>query len=147
MSKYTQGFFKPKHPEKYKGDPTNIVYRSGYELKLMIYLDNRKEIISWGSEELAIPYRSPIDNRIHRYFPDFIVKKLNPDGKKQTLMIEVKPYKYTIPPVKKTKVTKTYLTEVKTWGVNQAKWKAAEEFCKDRGWLFLKFTEKELGIK
>jgi hypothetical protein len=77
MAKSYQGYFKPKNPQKYKGDPTNIVYRSSWELKLMTYLDLHKDIVTWGSEELIIPYRSPIDNKIHRYFPDFIVTKIN----------------------------------------------------------------------
>lgn len=143
-----QGYFKPKNPQKYKGDPTNIVYRSGWELKLMLYLDSRKEVVSWGSEEIIIPYRSPIDGKIHRYYPDFIVTKINKEGRKETFIIEVKPYSQTIPPVKtKTKKQKSFLTEVKTWGMNEAKWKAASEYCKDRGWTFHIFTEKELGIK
>ena len=146
MAKY-QGFFKPKNPQKYKGDPTNIVYRSGWELRLMLYLDDRSDIINWSSEEIIIPYRSPIDNKIHRYFPDFKVTKINKDGKKETAVIEVKPLKETIPPKRQQTVTKKYLTEVTTWGVNDAKWKAAREFCQDRGWSFHIFTEKELGIK
>jgi hypothetical protein len=144
----TQGFFKPKNPKKYKGDPTNIVYRSGWELKLMLYLDSRPEVISWGSEEIIIPYRSPIDGKMHRYFPDFIVTKINKEGKKETAIIEVKPYYQTIPPTpKEKKVTKKFLTEVKAWGMNEAKWKAALEYCKDRNWSFHIFTERELGIK
>lgn len=143
-----QGFFKPKNPKKYKGDPTNIVYRSGWELKLMLYLDSRPEIISWSSEEIIIPYRSPIDNKIHRYFPDFIVTKINKEGKKETVVIEIKPYNQTIPPKKlQEKLSKRFITEVKNWGINEAKWKAANEYCKDRGWSFHIFTEKELGIK
>jgi hypothetical protein len=142
-----KGFFKPKNPQKYRGDPTNIIYRSGWELKLMLYLDEHKDVINWGSEELIIPYRSPIDGKVHRYFPDFIVTKINKQGLKETAIIEVKPKKQTVPPQKQSKVTKRYLTEVKTWGVNEAKWKAATEFCKDRGWSFHIFTEKELGIK
>lgn len=146
MPKY-QGFFKPKNPQKYKGDPTQIVYRSGWELKLMLYLDNHKEVVSWGSEEIIIPYRSPIDGKVHRYFPDFIVTKINKEGKKETAIIEVKPFNQTRPPEKQKNITKRYLTEVKTWGTNEAKWKAANEYCKDRGWSFHIFTEKELGIK
>lgn len=143
-----QGFFKPRNPKKYKGDPTNIVYRSGWELKLMLYLDSRQEVISWGSEEIIIPYRSPIDNKIHRYFPDFIVTKINKEGRKETEIIEVKPHRQTIPPKKvKGKSQKSFLNEVYTWGINEAKWKAANEYCKDRGWTFHIFTEKELGIK
>lgn len=147
MTKYTKGKFKPKHPEKYRGDPTEIYYRSGWELKLMLYLDSRPEILSWGSEEVIIPYRSPIDGKIHRYFPDFIVTKINKEGKKETAIIEVKPASQTRPPERQNKVTRRYITEVKTWGINEAKWKAALNFCEDRGWSFHIFTEKELGIK
>lgn len=113
----------------------------------MLYLDSRPEIISWCSEEIVIPYRSPIDGKIHRYFPDFKVTKINKDGKKETAIIEVKPLKETIPPKRQENVTKRYLTEVKNWGINESKWKAAKEFCEDRGWSFHIFTEKELGIK
>ena len=142
-----KGFFKPKNPQKYRGDPTNIIYRSGWELKLMLYLDEHKDVVNWGSEELIIPYRSPIDGKVHRYFPDFIVTKINKQGLRETAIIEVKPKKQTVPPQKQSKVTKRYLTEVKNWGINEAKWKAATEFCKDRGWSFHIFTEQELGIK
>jgi hypothetical protein len=142
-----KGFFKPKNPKKYNGDPTNIVYRSSWELKLMMYLDEHKEIVGWSSEEIIIPYRSPIDGKIHRYFPDFKVTKINKDGIKETALIEVKPSTQTKPPEKQSKITKRYLTEVKTWGVNEAKWKAAKSFCEDRGWSFHIFTEQELGIK
>lgn len=147
MTKYNRGKFKPKNPQKYKGNPSEIYWRSSWELKLMLYLDEHKDVISWGSEEIIIPYRSPLDNRIHRYYPDFIVTKINNEGRKETAIIEVKPAKQTVPPKIKEKVTKAYITEVKTWGVNEAKWKAALEFCKDRGWTFHIFTEKELGIK
>ena len=142
-----KGFFKPKNPSKYKGDPTDIVYRSSWELKLMLYLDTHQDVISWGSEVIIIPYRSPIDNKIHRYFVDFIVTKINKDGKKETILIEVKPSKQTVEPKKPKKITKKFITEVKEYGKNTAKWKAAEDFCKDRGWSFHIFTEQELGIK
>lgn len=139
-----KGTFKPKNPHKYKGNPTNIIYRSSWELKLMMYLDDTPNIISWGSEEIIIPYRSPIDNKIHRYFVDFVVTKINSNGLKETMLIEVKPLKQTKPPKKQKKITKTYITEVKTWGINEAKWKAANEYCKDRKWSFHIFTEVEL---
>jgi hypothetical protein len=143
-----KGFFKPKHPEKYKGDPTNIIYRSSYELKFMLYLDSHPEIIEWSSEELAIPYRSPIDNRIHRYFVDFIITKIS-NGKKETVAVEIKPSYQTKEPTKgkSKRVTKKYINEVKTWGVNQAKWKAAREYCADRKWSFTILTELELFNK
>jgi len=147
MSRYYQGRFKPKNPKKYAGDVNNIVYRSRWELVLMRYLDSHPNVLQWGSEEIIIPYLSPIDGRMHRYFPDFIIKQINTEGRKEIILIEVKPKAQTRPPEKKTKTTKRYIEEVKTWGVNEAKWKAANEFCKDRGWRFSIMTEDHLGIK
>lgn len=112
----------------------------------MKYLDDNPAILEWGSEELVIPYVCPTDNRVHRYFPDFVVKVKTKDGI-QTMILEVKPKKETREPVKKKKVTKQYITEVMTWGKNQAKWKAAQEYCLDRGWTFKLITEDHLGIK
>jgi hypothetical protein len=142
-----KGRYSPKHPEKYKGDPTGIIYRSLWERKLMVYLDENKSIIQWSSEEIAIPYRSPIDNRIHRYFPDFYIKAIDKNGNITEQLLEVKPKKETREPAKKKRITKQYITEVTTWGKNQAKWKAAEEYCLDRGWQFKLITEDHLGIK
>lgn len=140
-----KGPFKPNNPHKYKGDSTDIIYRSSWELKYMMELDNDKSVISWGSETIIIPYRSPVDNKIHRYFVDFIVTK-EENGVKQTYLIEVKPIKQTVPPKPPKKKTKKYLVEIATWGVNRAKWKAAEEFCKDRKWKFQIYTEHTLKI-
>jgi hypothetical protein len=145
--KYKQGLFKPKNPEKYKGNVTNITYRSQWELKLMIHLDNHPSVIWWKSEEVIVPYRSPIDNKIHRYFPDFIVFIINKQGKKETIMIEIKPKAQTIEPSKQSNKSKKYINEVYTWGINSAKWKAANEYCADRGWRFQIMTEEHLGIK
>ena len=78
-----KGFFKPKNPKKHKGDCTNIIYRSSYELKMMMYLDEHPNVLLWGSEEYIIPYRSPLDNKIHRYFVDFNVTLINNEGKKE----------------------------------------------------------------
>ena len=140
------GLFKPKHPEKYVGDPTNIVYRSSWEAKVMSWLDNNDSIITWASEELFIPYISPVDNRWHRYFPDFLVKFRTKDNKLSTMMLEVKPKKQTAQPESQKRKTKQFINEVKTWGVNQAKWKAASEYCLDRGWEFKLITEDHLGL-
>ncbi|CAB5221150.1 head completion protein [uncultured Caudovirales phage] len=142
-----KGKFRPKSPEKYIGDVTNIVYRSLWELRLMRYFDQHSSIIKWGSEEIIIPYRSPVDNRIHRYFPDFVIKMREESGKIVTMIIEVKPYAQTIEPIKKSEKSRRYINEVLTYGVNQAKWRAAVEFCKDRNWQFKVMTEKEIGIK
>jgi hypothetical protein len=146
VPKYNQGLFKPKNPEKYRGDPTNIVYRSGWELRLMSYFDLHSDVIWWASEERIIPYRSPIDNKVHRYFPDFLVHLRTRQGKNETVLVEVKPKAQTVPP-KQTNKSKRYLNEVMTWGVNSSKWKAALEYCKDRNWAFVIITERELGIK
>jgi hypothetical protein len=141
---YKQGFFKPQFPEKYKGDANNIVYRSGWEKKVMNWCDTNKNVISWSSEEVVIPYVSPIDNRHHRYFVDFYVEALDNNGNKQVYLLEVKPRGQTQEPKKQSRRTKRYITEVMTWGINQAKWKAAEDFCENRGWTFRLITEEDL---
>ena len=112
----------------------------------MSWLDNSPDIISWASEELTIPYISPVDGKRHRYFPDFLVKVRAKDGKFRTLMIEVKPKKQAMEPVRKKRITKQYIQEVATYGINQAKWKAATEYCLDRGWEFKVLTEADLGL-
>ena len=142
MSQYNQGKFIPKNPHKYIGNVHEIFYRSSWEKKFMIFLDLHDQIIQWASEELAIPYISPVDNKVHRYFPDFLIKKQTPKGAEFNL-IEVKPSKQTQMPVVK-KHTRRKLNEVVTYAVNQSKWKAAEEYCRDRGWKFMVITEKEL---
>jgi len=142
-----KGFFKPKNPAKYKGDPTKIIYRSSWELRFMSYLDTHKDIKQWSSEEFSVPYRSPIDGRLHRYFPDFHLKKVNVDGVEETIVVEIKPAKETRPPIVKKRPTKQYLEEVYKWGVNSAKWEAARKYCEDRRWKFIIMTEHELGIK
>ena len=140
------GRFTPKNPQKYVGDANNIIYRSSWECKVMSWLDRNDSIVSWASEELIIPYISPIDGRKHRYFPDFVVKVKTRDGLLKTMILEVKPKKQTQRPEQRKRVTKQYINEVTTWGVNQAKWKAATEFCLDRGWEFKLLTEEHLGI-
>lgn len=146
MAKY-QGYYKPRNPDKYKGDPTNICYRSGWELKVMQRFDADSNVIWWCSEETVIPYRSPVDNRIHRYYVDFTARMKTTNGTK-TVLIEVKPAAQCRPPaIMEGKKTRGYIKEVLTWGVNSSKWKAAREYCKDRGYEFIIMTEKELGIK
>ena len=139
--------YKPEYPKKYKGDPNNIICRSSWERRFCRWCDLNENIISWGSEEFSIPYVSPVDNRVHRYFPDFIIKVREQTGEIKTYIIEVKPKKQTIQPKQKSRVTKSYLYECKTYAVNQAKWKAADEFCKDHMIEFKVITEEELGIK
>lgn len=113
----------------------------------MRYLDSHSNIVKWGSEELVIPYRSPIDNRIHRYFPDFIIHAKGEDGIVRCSVVEIKPAAQSKPPTPQTKKTKKYIREVYTWGINSSKWAAAESYCADRGWKFVVLTEKELNIR
>jgi hypothetical protein len=140
-----KGTFKPKNPTKYNGNANNIIYRSLWELRVMKYLDDHPEVIWWASEELIIPYYSPIDNKKHRYFPDFVAKMKRKDGTVMTYVIEVKPEIQTKKPEQK-RQTKKYIQESMTYVINQCKWKAATEFCKDNGWEFKIITEKHLGL-
>ena len=140
-----KGRFQPKNPKKYNGDADNIIYRSTWEVRVMKWLDEHPNVIWWASEELPIPYKSPLDNRMHRYFPDFIAKIKQKDGSVMTYIIEVKPLEQTKMPIQKKK-TQRYIREAATYVVNQEKWKAADIFCKEHGWKFMIMTEKELGI-
>jgi hypothetical protein len=144
---YKQGFFSPKFPKKYIGDPTNIVYRSGWEKRVMQSLDENTNVLRWASEEIVVPYISPIDNRPHRYFVDFYVEARAVDGSIKKMLLEVKPAAQTQPPKSPKRKTKRYISEVMTYGVNEAKWRAAQEFCKDKGWEFRLITEAELFKK
>ena len=142
-----KGRYRPSNPKKYKGDSSNIIYRSLWERKFMVYCDNQTKILEWGSEEIVLPYRSPIDNKVHRYYPDFYIKVRESNGKIKRYIIEITPKKQTVEPKMKKRKTKGYIYEVYEYAKNQAKWKAAEEFCKDRMWEFKVLTEDELGIK
>ena len=143
-----KGKYKPSYPQKYKGDPTNIIYRSLWERKFMRYCDLTENISQWQSEEFWIPYKSPLDNRMHRYFPDFFIKYTDASGKKRSVVIEVKPKKQLKEPKRNPKKrTKSWALEVQTWVINQAKWKAAEEYCADRKYEFKIMTEDDLGIE
>ena len=142
-----KGKYKVRCPYKYKGDPTKVIYRSLWELKFMRYCDTNINILEWGSEEMYVWYRSPVDNRPHRYFPDFYIKTKESSGKIKKYIIEVKPKRQTKPPAKPKRQTKGYLREAYEYAKNQAKWKAANEWCIDRGFEFKVLTENELGIK
>lgn len=137
------GKFYPQNPQKYKGDYNNIIYRSSWECRVMNWLDRNENVVEWGSEEFSIPYKSPVDGKNHRYYPDFFVKTKNSKGELKVMIVEVKPYKQTFPPAKRKRITKQYIQEVTTWAINQSKWRYAIEFCKDRGWQFCVMTSQE----
>lgn len=142
--KHYKGFYTPSHPEKYKGKKDVIIYRSSWELRFMRYCDTHSNILEWSSEEIIIPYVSPIDGKMHRYFVDFYVKVRNKTGDIEKLLVEIKPKKFTKPPVKKKRVTKTYLSEIKQWGINKAKWDAAVKYANKKGMKFIIMTEDTL---
>lgn len=112
----------------------------------MVHLDENPNVTEWANEEIIIPYLSPVDNRWHRYFPDFFVRVKNRIGVSEAMILEVKPKSQSIPPQKRSKITRRYINEVMTWGVNEAKWEAANNYCKERGWKFRVITEDDLGI-
>ena len=143
-----KGKYYPTSPHKYKGDPTNIIFRSLWERKFMVYCDQNVNVLEWASEEIAIPYRSPVDGKPHRYFPDFYMKVKESNGSIKKYVIEVKPLKQCSPPKKpKQGQTRGYIREAYEYAKNQSKWKEAREYCADRQWEFKVITEKELGIK
>ena len=137
-----KGKYIPKNPKKYKGNPSQIVYRSLWERKFMVYCDKNEDIIYWASEELSIPYVNPTDRKVHRYFPDFIIKT----KKGKRYMIEIKPSSQTKKPTPKLKRSKAFMRESLEYIKNVAKWQAADVYCNDNGLEFKIFTEKELGI-
>lgn len=142
-----RGRYKPKNPSKYDGDPTNIIYRSLLERRFMVYCDTNSSILKWSSEEIVVPYVSPIDKRWHRYFVDFWIQYRDSNGNLRASLIEVKPLAQTKEPKRLEsgkKPTRRFLNEVMTWGVNQAKWKAATDYYQDRKWEFRILTEKDL---
>lgn len=136
----------PKYPIKYKGNPADIWARSSWEIKFFNWCDYNPSVINWSSEEIIIPYRCPTDNNIHRYFPDALIQIRDKMGCIKTYLVEIKPLIQTRPPETPKRKTKRYITEVMTWGKNSAKWSAARQYCKDRGYEFIIITEKELGI-
>lgn len=144
--------YTPVNKEKYMGKTRFAVCRSSWELVLCRYLDSNPSVLQWKSEPFGIPYFDPTqrDKKNHlkkrMYYPDFIAKIKN-NNKLQIWLIEVKPYKETMPPkttAKKKK--KTLLREARTWEINQAKWKAAINYCNRKGWKFKILTEKQIMV-
>ncbi len=140
-----KGKYKVKNPQKYIGDSTNVIYRSLMELNFMKWCERSEKVLKWNSEEVVIPYISPMDKKRHRYFPDFLIQT-----NKGWTLIEVKPLVQTKPPKKiliekvTLKKKRRYVKAVKTWLVNEAKWEAAKKVCEVNGWKFELMTEKQL---
>ena len=118
-----KGKYTPDNPDKYVGDPTKITYRSLWERRFMKWCDAHPGVV------------------------DFITITKDRNGNQKVTLVEVKPHKQCSPPEKKSRVTRRYLNEVKRWGINEAKWKAATEFAENRGWTFRVLTEKDIFKK
>jgi len=112
----------------------------------MKFCDSSSNVIRWASEEVVIPYMSPVDRKAHRYFVDFLVEVKTPEGIK-TWLVEIKPKKQCVEPQKRKRITRGYITEVKTWLTNKAKWDAAKRISDMKGWEFKILTEDDLFRK
>lgn len=140
-----KGKFTPKNPQKYIGDPNNIIYRSLLERNCMVKFDTQPNVIRWASEEVVVKYVSPIDNKVHRYFIDFYVEYLDANKNLIKELIEVKPYSQIKEPVKrKRQKHETYAVALATYMINRAKWQAAQKFCEGKGIQFKLLTEKQI---
>ena len=140
------GKFSPTNPKKYRGDPTKIIWRSTWERKFMRWCDTKSSVTKWASEEIIIPYRSPKDGKIHRYYPDFYMKTRESGGKVKESIIEIKPLKQCSTPKQPKRKTAKYKAECLTYAINQAKWKYASKWCKERNLSFVVLTEKDLNV-
>jgi len=133
-----QGRFMPKNPGKYLGNVGKIIFRSGWELRMFQWFDATPSVLQWASEEFSVPYLSPLDNKVHQYYPDAFVIYKDKFGNLQKEIIEIKPYKETVLGPKSTERDKL------AWVVNQAKWKAAALFAEQQGSKFRVVTEKSM---
>lgn len=141
-----KGKYRPKKPEKYRGNTSAITYRSLWERQAFRWLDDNPDVLEWNSEGVVIPYRCKTDGKPHRYFMDLYIKFKTG----QVYLIEIKPEKQTQPPKQPKRQTKRYLKEVMTYAKNISKWEAATNYCGNRGWIFEIWTEKtlkKLGIR
>lgn len=138
MAKYAQGIFTPKHPEKYVGKHAPK-YRSGWEMTFMTFCDSNKSILYWASEAIKLPYRSPLDGKIHQYIPDFFVVYQNKRGQQIAEMVEIKPKKQSLIESRKASAQDRAIV-----AVNHAKWASAMAYCKAQGYTFRVITEDDL---
>lgn len=135
-SRYNQGYVDPTTCKKLFEQVSNqrIIYRSSYELKFITWLENSNKVKQWGSECFYIPYLYK-DGTTHKYYPDYFVEMV--DGTK--LVVEIKPYNQTQKPIN------ANCWAAKEYMKNMCKWKAAIEFCKNKGYIFKVLTEKTIN--
>lgn len=144
--RFIQGKFLLRNKDRYKGK-LPVIYRSSLELNVFRWIDSNPNVEAWGVESVIIPYVSPIDKRVHRYFVDlYVILREGKDLKKY--LFEIKPYKQTLQPtLSGRKKQSTILYENATYAINQAKWKAAEEWCSTRDFQFVILTEKHIKVR
>jgi len=143
---YHQGEYIVENKDKYVGNK-NPKYRSSWEQKFSYWCDHATNVLRWSYECFEIPYFSPIDNKVHRYFPDFYMELKNTEDKIIKYIVEVKPYNSTIPPKRPKRIGKSYLNQAKNYIVNKCKWESAIKFCAEKGYVFKLITENDLYIQ
>ena len=135
-----QGYFTPKHPFKYAGDLSKIIYRSSWELRFLRYCDETIKITRYAIEPVCIPYVSPIDKKVHKYNIDFYIEQLMADMTTKKWLIEIKPLRQILPPKppkqQSIKSMQNYISTIKKCVVNMAKFKTADTFAKSSGASF-----------
>jgi len=144
-TQYRQGIYRPVNSAKYNGGKYPR-YLSSWELKFFKWCDANPTVVQWSSESVCVPYISPVDGRMHRYFVDNVVH-IQEGNKIVKYLIEIKPSKQTRPPTTHgNKKRSTIVNEAATWGVNQAKWTAAKKWCDKNGYIFQLVTEKDFTL-
>ena len=138
MSRFAQGKYNLKNPDKYIGNKTPT-YRSSWEFAFMKMCDEHAYIEAWASEAIKIPYRNPLTGKHTIYVPDFFITYANKGGSKKVELIEVKPENQTL----REKLGRSKHNQA-AWIVNQAKWEAARAYCKQKGIYFRIVTEKDI---
>ena len=138
MAKYAQGKYNLKNPEKYIGGRTPT-YRSSWEFAFCRMCDTNENITKWASESIRIPYRHPFTGKYTIYVPDFFIVYGDRTGKQHVELIEVKPANHTF----KEQLGRSQANKAH-YVVNQAKWAAARQYCKQKGMYFRVVNEQDI---
>lgn len=143
-----QGYYKPKNPQKYKGDPAQIIYRSGWEFKFFKFCDENPMVLEYSSEPVGIDYWNTVTKKQCKYWIDGYMKTQNKSGEIKEWLIEVKPNKYILPPSPPTRLTEkqtySYIRHAKMFLINTDKFKAAKAYAKAHNMKFGIITENFL---
>lgn len=138
MSKYAQGKFNLKNPDKYVGNKTPT-YRSSWEFAFMRFCDEHPNVEKWASEAVKIPYRNPFTGKHTIYVPDFFIVYVDVNGKKHAELIEVKPTnQVTIENAGKNTRNQAHAV------LNKYKWEAANAYCRQNNMKFRVVSEQDI---